>query len=469
MDSQLFVQYTTLVIGFLAAPVISFFAFWFNHREIDIWRTAAIGGGSIIAGLILAHFGHLSEIIQILYISNILVIYGHYKFFESISTIYERPVRQDGIVIYMTSYMALLGLVILFGNQYQHRVTLTSLFIAIVSIFGALKGLNSISLQLKNKELKYELITGILILSFLIGNIFFALSRSIAALNEYLRTALNFDYWDEAFFVWILTSMFFISMGILVSGSAQISRRAQEGFQRERQLKENLERSLLEQTRLKKIILHEVKQPLNAFSTQIELAIKNETPLKGQSLSKIFYRMKDTISFIRSLGEIDELNEIFKNPNYTELSIDNVISNISLHNSVTVVGTFSQREHVVDLDLVLFDIALGNIIDNAVKFGRDTEPDVQLELSGNFLRIDVRDQGDGIGPEEQELVFELFNRGRAAQALDKPGYGIGLHIARRIAELHGGECFVSSCRPSVISLIFPTRSIREASGCITEE
>jgi signal transduction histidine kinase len=273
---------------------------------------------------------------------------------------------------------------------------------------------------------------------------------------------LDFEFWDEAFFVWLLISMFFISMGILVSGSAQISRRAQEGMQRERQLKENLERSLLEQSRLKRVILHEVKQPLNAFSSQIELAIKSGTPLEGASLSRMFLRMKDAIAFIRSLDEIDEFNEIFDDPNFTELSLDDLISCISIHNSVTTIESFAGEGYFLDLDLALFDIALGNILDNAIKFGRGGMPDVKLELKDNFLSIDVQDEGDGIALEEQGFVFEIFERGRAAQVSGKPGYGIGLHIARRVARLHGGDCVVSSYRPSIISLIFPIRCIREA-------
>ena len=54
----------------------------------------------------------------------------------------------------------------------------------------------------------------------------------------------------------------------------------------------------------------------------------------------------------------------------------------------------------------------------------------------------MRDEGPGIAPEHLELIFEKF--GRAAAGHAKPGTGLGLFIARSIAEAHGGELDVES-------------------------
>jgi signal transduction histidine kinase len=54
----------------------------------------------------------------------------------------------------------------------------------------------------------------------------------------------------------------------------------------------------------------------------------------------------------------------------------------------------------------------------------------------------VRDQGRGIAPADQERIFEQFERSESAAQV--PGLGLGLYIARQIAEAHGGRLEVRS-------------------------
>jgi signal transduction histidine kinase len=58
--------------------------------------------------------------------------------------------------------------------------------------------------------------------------------------------------------------------------------------------------------------------------------------------------------------------------------------------------------------------------------------------------IYVSDQGIGIPPEEQELIFERFYRVDTRLRRDQPGSGLGLFIARAIVEAHGGRIWVES-------------------------
>ena len=84
-----------------------------------------------------------------------------------------------------------------------------------------------------------------------------------------------------------------------------------------------------------------------------------------------------------------------------------------------------------------------NLVDNAVKYsssGGRVRVSATADDGGVF--IDVADQGPGIPLEDQQLIFEKFGRSRGGAA--KPGTGLGLFIARSIAEAHGGKLGVRS-------------------------
>ena len=85
----------------------------------------------------------------------------------------------------------------------------------------------------------------------------------------------------------------------------------------------------------------------------------------------------------------------------------------------------------------------GNLIDNAVKYSPAGEPvEVHVTQSNANVLVSVRDRGPGIKADDQRLIFEKF--GRVAGGPSKPGSGLGLYIARSIAETHGGTIVVSS-------------------------
>jgi signal transduction histidine kinase len=84
-----------------------------------------------------------------------------------------------------------------------------------------------------------------------------------------------------------------------------------------------------------------------------------------------------------------------------------------------------------------------NLVENAVKYsGAGGEVRVQARAENGVLRIEVADDGPGIPGEDQRLIFEKFGRSGSGGA--KPGTGLGLFIARSIAEAHGGSLEVDS-------------------------
>jgi signal transduction histidine kinase len=100
-----------------------------------------------------------------------------------------------------------------------------------------------------------------------------------------------------------------------------------------------------------------------------------------------------------------------------------------------------------------------NLLSNAVKFcdaetGRVT---VRARDHGDYIRVDVADNGSGIAPEHRELVFEKFRQLGDERTGRPPGSGLGLPICRQIVHHFGGQMWVESGsdRGSVFSFTLP--------------
>jgi len=78
-----------------------------------------------------------------------------------------------------------------------------------------------------------------------------------------------------------------------------------------------------------------------------------------------------------------------------------------------------------------------NIVDNAIKYG--SRADIRADVSQHFVEIDIEDEGPGIDPTHHESIMEPFVRLERSRNRSTGGAGLGLAIARGIAEAHGGH------------------------------
>jgi signal transduction histidine kinase len=84
---------------------------------------------------------------------------------------------------------------------------------------------------------------------------------------------------------------------------------------------------------------------------------------------------------------------------------------------------------------------LTNLVGNAVRHGGDGDVALEVSVVGDRAVITVADAGPGIAPEDQARVFDPFAQGRQGAG---GGLGLGLYIARAIAEAHGGALTLES-------------------------
>lgn len=98
-------------------------------------------------------------------------------------------------------------------------------------------------------------------------------------------------------------------------------------------------------------------------------------------------------------------------------------------------------EVTIAVDEELIERVVENLAMNATKYtGADARIEVSLEVDDDDVLLTVDDDGPGIPEEERDAVFERYSRGSSASP-DAPGSGIGLHLVRRFAELHGGRAW----------------------------
>ncbi len=91
--------------------------------------------------------------------------------------------------------------------------------------------------------------------------------------------------------------------------------------------------------------------------------------------------------------------------------------------------------------------AIGNVVRNALSYAPPaTAVRIDVETDGENARVRVRDRGPGVPAAERHLIFDPFARGHLASET-RCGKGLGLFIARRIVEAHGGSIGLRSARP----------------------
>ena len=132
------------------------------------------------------------------------------------------------------------------------------------------------------------------------------------------------------------------------------------------------------------------------------------------------------------------------------------------------IGPSSQRIRLVlpddaqwvEGDRHLIDIALSNLVTNALKYSPEDTPvtiTLQPDAVAGQIAIHVQDQGQGIRTDDREQIFDKFFRSADNQRI--PGSGLGLHLARELARRHGGNVTLapqSDALGAVFTLTLPS-------------
>jgi two-component system sensor histidine kinase MprB len=203
-----------------------------------------------------------------------------------------------------------------------------------------------------------------------------------------------------------------------------------------------LEESVGRQRRLVADASHELRTPLTAARTNVDLVREGKLPDAEvrPALDEASVELDSLTSLVSDLVELARGEE--RKLRLEDVALDDLVSSAVERAKARAPGaTFvmSLAPVHVRVDPVLVERAVGNLLDNAVKY---SPPGAPIEVSVREGEVVVADHGPGIAEEDLPRIFDRFYRAAAARA--KPGAGLGLAIVREAAEAHGGAATAES-------------------------
>jgi signal transduction histidine kinase/CHASE1-domain containing sensor protein len=206
------------------------------------------------------------------------------------------------------------------------------------------------------------------------------------------------------------------------------------------------------------IASHELKTPLTALKLQIQMMLRQiEKGIKTES-SDIFLKTAKLSNqqIIRLTSLVDELLDVTRiragklNLHKENINILNLLDEIlermkpQMEAAKThIIYERPEHELMAEIDALRFEQVMTNLLSNAAKYGDCKPVKMTVEVSHDLLKVAISDEGKGISPEDQQRIFERFERVESS-VKGITGLGLGLYITKQIVDAHGGRIHVKS-------------------------
>jgi Signal transduction histidine kinase len=225
-------------------------------------------------------------------------------------------------------------------------------------------------------------------------------------------------------------------------------------------LRQNEEQKLLADKNNKELISnisHDLKTPITAIKGYVE-GIMDGVASSPEKIDKyirtIYNKANDMDKLIDELTFYSKIDTNGIPYNYKVISVVDFFTDCAKEvgldmESMNIDFYFNNN---VDMDtFIVADVeqmkrVVNNIISNSVKYMDKNDPKIGISLldEGDFVRIDINDNGIGISSKDLPYIFDRFYRTDSSRNSSKGGSGIGLSIVRKIVEDHGGRIWAKS-------------------------
>jgi PAS domain S-box-containing protein len=195
---------------------------------------------------------------------------------------------------------------------------------------------------------------------------------------------------------------------------------------------------------------HDLQEPLRMVSSYLQLIEQryaNELDEDGEEFLEFAVdgaeRMSNMIDGLLEYSRVETQGDPFE-PVDLEDVLDDVLADLQLRIVESGAEITTDSLPRVEGDAGQLRQVFQNLLSNAIEYSGDEPPRIRVETehTDSRWRVSVHDEGIGIDPDDQDRVFEVFQRLHGQDA--GSGTGIGLALTRRIVERHGGEIRVDS-------------------------
>jgi signal transduction histidine kinase len=228
-----------------------------------------------------------------------------------------------------------------------------------------------------------------------------------------------------------------------------------------------LDKSFESEKRFSSDVSHELRTPVSVISAQCEYTLEKpreveeyEEALKviSRQTDKMGKMISDMLDFTRletksdryaktdvNFSELVELACI----DFSRIKQKNITLESSIEDGVMVTGNYELLQRLVN-----------NLISNAFRYGRENgQTRVSLTSDKDRIYLRVADNGIGIKPEDIDKIFDRFYQADSSRT--SGGTGLGLALAREIAEFHSGKLTASSRFGEGSEFTFEMKKIKE--------
>ena len=271
-----------------------------------------------------------------------------------------------------------------------------------------------------------------------------------------LSHILNSYFWRNLVLFsvcWLIFSLiFFWVMRNKQKVQAQLAEQTKEYQEITAHNKLMLQRSQREEGNLKTSITditHQLKTPVASLKMSLDIALSDqyEKQERKNFAEQAEVQINKLDLMLDGLAKISQLETDLIQLQPQKISLKQLI-NLAV-NGVIMKAVEKEIELEVELSEDIFVHvdekwtleALGNVLENAIKYSpAQTIVIVQVSLLVTYALVEVKDEGPGISPEEQNKIYQRFYRGVGSESVE--GSGVGLYLTRKIIEGQGGTVMV---------------------------
>lgn len=226
---------------------------------------------------------------------------------------------------------------------------------------------------------------------------------------------------------------------------------------------DKLEKTFDQEKQFTSDVSHELRTPLAVIISQSDYAMEDETYRDKalETINKEARRMSALVNRLLTLSRSDSGRLVLEKSSVDLSEICSMVAEQQVsaaeEKNITIEANIA-RDIVVEGDEAMIIRVLLNLVDNAVKYGRENgKLKISLEKEGSYAVCTVEDDGIGISEEEIQKIWERFYRVDSSRS--EEGAGLGLSMVEALVKAHGGKVDVNSVlgEGSVFTVSFPIK------------